>query len=63
MKLYISPEKTSKIWTPKNESVMYPMTQDPLINISYLNLHGLTTCVQQDQLMFFLWRGKEMIIN
>ena len=59
MKLYISPErKLQKIWTPKNESVMYPMTQIPP------NKYKLPEFAWFDNLRptgpddVFLWRGK-----
>ena len=59
MKLYISPErKLQKIWTPKNESVMYPMTQIPP------NKYKLPEFAWYDNLRptgpadVFLWRGK-----
>jgi lipopolysaccharide export system protein LptA len=59
MKMYISPErKLQKIWTPKNESVMYPMTQIPP------NKYKLPEFAWFDNLRptgpddVFLWRGK-----
>jgi lipopolysaccharide export system protein LptA len=59
MKLYISPErKLQKIWTPKNQSVMYPMTQIPPNKYKLPEFAWFDNLRPTGPADVFLWRGK-----
>ncbi|BCS85644.1 MULTISPECIES: OstA-like protein [Prevotella] len=59
MKLYISPErKLQKIWTPKNQSVMYPMTQVPPNKYKLPEFAWFDNLRPTGPADVFLWRGK-----